>query len=284
MSRLTLTPTTPVEGRLLTQAVVFLERVLEAADKFVQYAVDPPVPGSQTARAYAIDQREAFDLAYASLFTVEDHLRTILVIVKAGTLPCFSPFTLLRTAAEAAVRAKYLLEPALTHEQRLGRALNVRLDNLREQDKAMSHFERAGIADEKKVEAHDEHMDERLAHVEERAEAAGLAVLRGSDGRIKGLGERSLNMTELFAQFLPVGETAFRFLSGYVHAMAWVQFPRHRAQPSDDPRVALMPTDINVETFVALLTGITSSYDESIGHWMYLAGYPADVWRMAKAV
>lgn len=52
----------------------------------------------------------------------------ILIIISAGSLPCFSPFTLLRTAAEAAVRSKYLIEPGLTHEQRLGRALNKRLE------------------------------------------------------------------------------------------------------------------------------------------------------------
>lgn len=287
MSRLTLIPTTPEEGKLLGQAVAYLERVLDPADKFIQYAVDPPVPDSPTGRAYAIDQREAFDLAYALLFTVEDHLRTILIIIKAGNLPCFSPFTLLRTAAEAAVRAKYLLEPRLTHEQRLGRALNERLENLREQDKVMSDFKRAGTADEEKIETHDEHMDERLAHLEDRAEAAGLSVLReswkdGSAGRITGFGEQSRPEWDLFDQFLPVDATVFRFLSGYVHARPWVQFPRRRAQPSEDPRL-VMPSDINIETFVTLLVGITSLYDETLGHWMYLAGYPADVWRLAKA-
>lgn len=60
----------------------------------------------------------------------------------------------------------------------------------------MSDFKRAGTADEEEAESHDEHMDERLAHLERRAESAGLSVLResrkdGRAGRITGFGEQS---------------------------------------------------------------------------------------------
>jgi hypothetical protein len=287
VTRLTQIQATPEETELLHRAVTRLQRLLDASDKFVQEVVAPPVPDSAISRAYRDDEREAFDLAYGLLFTAEDHLRTILIIVYAGTLPCFSLFTLLRTAAEAVVRARYLLDPTLTHAQRLGRGLNERLVNLYEQDKVMSDAERAGTAAEEMVAAHRAHFCERMSRLEYRASRVGLPVLRetrkdGSTGRITGLGETMRSEWDLFNEFLGVGATVFRFLSGYVHARQWVQFPGHRAQPSDDPRVSLVPTELNVEVFVGLLTEVTTLYDQNVAHWMYLAGFPADVWRLAK--
>src|SRR5438876_6248048 len=112
-----------------------LERILEASNMFVRSSVEPPVPNQPMDFAFKADLREAYDIAYLLLFSAEDHLRTILMILKTGPLPCFALLTLIRAAAEADVRCRYLVEPSITETQRLARGMNERLDNLKEQKK-----------------------------------------------------------------------------------------------------------------------------------------------------
>jgi hypothetical protein len=208
------------------------------------------------------------------MFSSEDQFRTILGILtnKDGALPSYALYTLLRAACDADVRCRHLLDPAITETLRLARALNERLDNLDEQREVVP----AG-----------KHFDDRVAHLEMRAVANGIVPLRsqpkgGGPGKIIGFDEHQMSGVDLFNAYLPSGSDAFRVLSGYVHSKPWVQLTRDRAQPSDDPGVQNVRTDLDVVRFSGVLDAVLDLHDENIGHWLHLAGYPAEVWREAK--
>jgi hypothetical protein len=265
---------TPEEAAALQPEVTRLACLLSASGKFTAAAADPPVPGSRMDKAYTADLRDAYSIAQLLIHACEDHLRTALIVFKTGPLPCFALYTLVRAAADAVVRAKHLLDPAISEPARLARGMNERLDNLNQQVKVMAEPGRA-------------HYDRRVQHLEQRARTNGIAVLRekrkdGTSGRIIAFGEPWSTDVDLFGRYLPAGSTAFRILSGYVHSKPWVLAPGYKAQPSPDPKVGMIPTDMDVRMFIAVLTTVLDLYDESVGHWLTLAGYPAEVWTNAK--
>ncbi|HCG02015.1 MAG TPA: hypothetical protein DEV93_15910 [Chloroflexi bacterium] len=263
------------DAALLGPAVAKLERLLDASDSFVSDAAETAVPGSPMDHARTTGVRDAYDSANALIFSAEDHLRAVVIIVKHGPLPGFALYTLLRAAADAAVRAAYLLELGLTPAQRLGRTLNERLDNLHEQRKFM-------ILDE------DDHYGQSVEGLKTRATAHGVDIRyskakAGGLPKLSGFGEPQLSVTQLFERFLRGGESVHRYLSGYAHSKMWAQLPRARAESAPgDPDVAVIPTDLNVKTFVAVLSAVTELYDDDLAKYMTLAGYPVDVWRLAK--
>ena len=59
------------------------------------------------------------------------------------------------------------------------------------------------------------------------------------------------------------------------------QIAMHRAQASDEPGIALVPTDVNVATLAIMLTSALDIYDETVGHFLGHGGYPAMVWAEA---
>jgi hypothetical protein len=276
VTRLTTIQPTPEESEAINLVASKLTRILDASDKFVSDVSSPPVPGSPMDRAFTVHQREAFDMAYLLIFSAEDHLRTILQVIKSGLVPGFALFTLLRAAAEAVVRCRHLLDPGIDHPARLGRALNERLDNLQEQRKVRS--------DDAEM---NQHYRERVAYLEERAGAEGVKVIHartkyGSDGEVIGFREVVRSDLALFEQYVPVGSTAFRFLSGYVHSKPWVQVTPSRALPADEEGVTYIATDLNIVLFAGMLDTTLDLHDQNIGFWHTLAGYPVDVWQAAK--
>jgi hypothetical protein len=274
MTQLAQIAVSPEEAAVLQQEATRLARLLTASEKFTADAASPPVPGSRMAAAQVADLRDAYDVAGLLIYSCEDHLRTVLIVLKTGPLPSFGLYTLLRAAADAAVRAKHLLDPAISEQARLARGMNERLDNINQQFKVMAP---AGQA----------HYDGRVQHLEDRAVANGISPLReklkdGTAGKIIGFGEPWRKDLDLFSLYLPAGSTSFRFLSGYVHSKPWVLAPGSKAQPSSDPNVGMIPTEMDVRLFVALLKTVLDLHDESVSHWLTLAGYPAEVWINAK--
>jgi hypothetical protein len=57
-------------------------------------------------------------------------------------------------------------------------------------------------------------------------------------------------------------------LSGYVHSEPWVQIQILRAQPSSDPDVVDVPSDLNVPFSVEVLNAVLDIHDASVGHWL----------------
>jgi hypothetical protein len=253
-----------------------LDQLLKASDKYVRAWVEPPVPGSPMDHASQADLREAYDMAYSLIFSAEDHLRTILLIMKTGPLPGFALYSLLRTPADAAVRCRHLVIPGLTDTQRLARGMNERLDNLKEQMKVDREID--------PVKAQ-QHFDARVSNLETRATANGITLLRKSAAHpIHAFDEPQKTDLDLFALYLPggAGSTTFRVLSAYLHSKPWVWVQRYRAQASADPQMALVTTELNVLLFVGILKTILDIHDANIGYWLQLAGHPATVWTDAK--
>jgi hypothetical protein len=157
----------------LQEVTARAKRQLHASERFLGEVVEPPVPASPIAVAFANRARDEFDGGRLAIFAAEDHLRTILVVVDAGVLPGCALYTVLRGAVEAVARAAYLLEPTSVTERR-AHALNLRLENLLEQAK---------------VKRDDAKLTERRQHLEARAGLLGVQVLRSRSGRAMGFGE-----------------------------------------------------------------------------------------------
>lgn len=237
----------------------------------VHDATYKPVPDSRIDRAVKAKLQDAYELARQRIVSAEDHLRSILTLLgPESMLPSFSMFTLIRGAAVATIHARHLLDPTIDEVTRLGRALSVRLVNLEQQQKV--HPDVQGS-----------HFDDRVNHLRMRAEANRVAVIRNRNGAIIGFGDGWPSDTELFEMYMPqIGKTYFQYLSGYAHSLPWAQMPISRAQPSDDPDIALVPTDVNVPVLAAVLNGALSLYDETVAFMLGHAGYPIDVWTAAK--
>ena len=238
----------------------------------VHDATFKPVPGKRIETATKAKLQDAYELARQRLLSADDHLRSILTLLKPDSvLPSFAMFTLVRGAAVATVHARYLLEPAIDEPTRLGRGLSARLENLTQQQKV--HPDTQGS-----------HFNDRVEHLRQRAEANGLTVNRNRNGVITGFGDGWLSDTDLFDKYMPagVGKTYFQYLSGYAHSLPWAQYPMSRAKPSDDPEIVLVPTDVNVPVLAAVLDGELGLYDETIGFYLGHGGYPALVWAEAK--
>lgn len=267
-------PLDPDDQKALGVAAAHLYRLLSASDKFTQQAADPAAPGSPMEQARQDGVRDPFDYSYALIFSAEDHLRTMLTVIKHGPLPSYALYTLARAAADALVRAAYLLELGISPAERLGRTLNERLDNLDEQRKVGPDLEN--------------HYRQSVAGLQKKAAAHGVQLVvnspkSGAPGKLIGFGTPKKSVTDLFELFLTGGQPVYRYLSGYAHSKMWAQLPRSRAEPSpDDPDIALVSTDLNVQLFTRVLRSVSVLYDEVLGNWILLAGYPSDVWRMAK--
>ncbi len=258
----------------------------------VHDAVDKPVPDSAIGKAKAAKLRDAYEQARQRLNSAEDHLRTILTIITSATpVPQFALFTLVRAAAIPIVHARYLLDPSISETDRLGRGLIARLENQKqlrkvERNEAESPDDEDAGDEGTTADASlspDDFFAERVEHFRKRAEAHGLSLVRDRNEKIIGFGECWPSDTELFGFFMPgIGKLYFQYLSGYAHSLPWAQLPMHRAEPPDDEGDRLVPTDINVPVFAAVLSGALTLYDETIGYFLAKAGFPAMVWTEAK--
>ncbi|HAF18756.1 MAG TPA: hypothetical protein DEV93_14930 [Chloroflexi bacterium] len=262
---------TPSEQAAL-QLVIARHARIEGSSRFLFDAATPPVAGSPRDLADKAELTDPYVLAGVLLYAAEDHLRTVLLVMEKGPLPSYSLFTLFRTAAEAEVRCRHLLDPAISEKLRLARGLNERLDNLTEQRKAVGN---------------QAHFDERVDHLEKRALCHGIrpkwsVPKRGDVPEVIGFeGETVKSEVELFSLYLRHGSAAVRFLGGHVHSKPWVQFVRSRAQRTADPKVVAIPTDVDVGLLVGIVDSVLTVRDANVGHWLTLAGYPADLWTHA---
>lgn len=264
-------PLTDAETRALQRVVTRLERLLDASTKFVRSSVEPPVSGSPMAVALAQKLSEPYHMSELLIASAEDALGAIFQIIKTGSLPPFSLYTLLRAAGEATVRCRYLIDRSLTPRERLARSLNERLDNLIEQRKA-------------KPQATKEFQD-ALERLRLRAINNGIQPRLGKpkgDLPIVGFGSPRRSLTQLFGDHMPAGSEAFRLLSGFTHSRPWVQVRREFASPSSTEGLVNMGFLLDVVLFSGVLDLVLDLHDGNIGHWLHLAGYPADVWLMAK--
>ena len=175
MSKIFVGSFTEGESQHFQAIFVRVAAVLQASENLLADAIDPAAPGSPNHTARTNQVWDAYEQVNPLLYSAEDHLRTMLMIFEGTKLPTYSLYTLLRAAAEAVVRCAYLLDPSLTERERMARGLNVRWENLDEQ---------------RKIDHDDKQFAERVAHLEQRAAANGIQVLKKSGDKPAHFGER----------------------------------------------------------------------------------------------
>lgn len=272
---------TAEENAAFKAAFVRLASIVHASETVLAEALDKTVPDSVNARARRDKRWDGYEQVNPLLYSAEDHLRTILTVLRSGTLPTYGLYTLLRAAAIAIVRCAYLLDPAIDERMRMARGLNVRWDNLKEQSKLKG--------DDDKLFA------ERVAVLEERAARNGITVFKKNPSKpATDFGERRASDVELFATYLrplqedidrgdtaPFGETAFRFLSGHVHSMLWVMLLDAETEPTEEPGTASVKFDLKFGLFAGALNSVLRLHENNIRSLLALSGYPAMVWSEA---
>ena len=233
------------------------------------------MPGSANERARAGKLWDAYEQSGLLLYSAEDHLRAILWLFEGGQLPTYSLYTLLRAAAEAVVKCAYLLDPDIDEKARLARALNVRWDNLDEQNKLTPDLKLFAA---------------RIAELEERATRNGITVFRkNADAPATDFGERRPSEVALFSRYLksdsdqaksrqPVGEMVYRFLSGHVHSMVWVKISNAQVMETTEPGILSVELDMQFDWLAAMLWMVLRLQVENIRGLLRLSGYPGLVW------
>jgi hypothetical protein len=269
---------TPEESRLYEAIFVRLAADLQASQNVLAEAMDKTAPGSPNHRARSNQVWDAYEQVGLLLYSAEDHLRAMLMLLEGPHIPTYSLYTLLRAAAEAVVRCAYLLDLSLTEPQRLARGLNVRLENLLEQNKV--------VPDEKLFA-------ERVTHLEERAAANGIEVFKKRQDRpATDFGERRMSEVALFSEYIrgaedpdvttPLGETLFRYLSGHVHSMVWVKLSQANATATDEPGMSSVKLDMKFDWLAAMMAMVLRVHERNIASLLRLSGYPQMVWDEAK--
>jgi hypothetical protein len=261
---------------------------LRASARFLDDVADPPVVGSAMHAAFAEDSRDEYDHARLAMRAAEDHLHTIVWIVEARKLPAFALYTLLRGAAETLARACHLMNGPTVTERRT-RALNVRLQNLVEQEKVLKPRPRKGKAKPQTPTqvARDQEATRlfrrQCQHLERRAAGFGIDVRRDSKGGLAGFGSAPLPpLWELIAEVMDEGELSYRVMSGFGHGMQWALLRKERSQPSPDPNVVLFATELDLAWFLPILNRVVDLHDRAVGRWCSMAGQPTEVWQLAK--
>ena len=249
-----------------------LAALLQCSENLVVPAFDPAAPNSRMAVARAKNLWDPYAQAWQLLSAAEDHLQTILEILRADQLPRFALYSLLRPAVTAGVRMAYLVELSIPEAQRLGRALNLRCENLMEQNK---------------VKPDKAHLAARIAHLEQRASENGVKMIPSAarkDSALKrpGFGEHQPKEIELVQAYMKEGELLYRVLSAHVHAQPWVVLMNtSRATKADDPHVSSMPTDVDTTLFGNMLAIALKRHEQNLVDMFVLAGYPVEAFKSA---
>jgi hypothetical protein len=272
---------TPEESRVYEVIFVRIAAALQASQNVLADAMDRTVPSSPNHRARTNQVWDAYEQVGLLLYSAEDHLRAMLMLLEGPQVPTYALYTLLRAAAEAILRCAYLLDPSLTEQQRMARGLNVQLENLMEQNKV--------VPDEKLF-------SERVAALEERAARNGIEVIKKhTDKPATAFGEQRMSEVALFSTYIqsrdkepdpdpgkPIGETLFRYLSGHVHSMVWVKISQAAATPTEEPGMSSVKLDMKFDWLAAMVAMVLRVHEQNIASLLKLSGYPQMVWDEAK--
>jgi hypothetical protein len=268
---------TPEEARLFEAVFVRLAATLQASDNVLANAIDPAVPGSPNHSARSNRVWDAYEQVGPLLYSAEDHLRTIQVLLESPQVPTYSLYTLARAAGEAIVRCAYLLDPAINERGRMARGLNIRLESLVEQNK----FKRD-----------DDLFAARVATLESRAIKNGIAVFKPEGKPATAFGEHRKRGVVLFRDYIrgirdelgekqPFGEFVYRFLSAHAHSTVWVKLVGVEKEHTDEPGMTSVKLDIKFEWLALILSVLLRAHEQSLLWLLQLSGYPALVWNEA---
>jgi len=135
-----------------------------------------------------------------------DNLEALITLVRLGKL-AVAPWVTARATLEATSQAIWLLDPAISIEERVGRSLGLRYRSLRAQE---TLFREKAMAES--LEA----VHRRMEDVERVAMTLGFSKQRTKADKLSGIGLPRPDLTSLVASLL--GSTdLYRILSGVAH-------------------------------------------------------------------
>lgn len=138
----------PAILKALTHAVTRIDALVTRCEAVT---AANPRPGSRASIDQAISHpgpktpeiphgRFPLMLATTAVGVAADHLRTFAGVLRAGSLPMYASLTLLRTALETAAFCRWLVDPALSPEERVARGIAAQLDDYDERGKFEDAF------------------------------------------------------------------------------------------------------------------------------------------------
>lgn len=159
--------------------------------------------------------RHALELGATGISAAVEHLDAWRILYEvAHVLPSFAHITLIRTAVEGSVKARWLLDTAITSDERLARGVSAQRADYEERRK----FEEAAGMVAPRTGSF-KPAKERISELEKAARSVGIPVRKPPD-RIR-----------LFDQYVfpavesqtprKVGGVLYRLISGPAHAMQW---------------------------------------------------------------
>jgi hypothetical protein len=262
---------TQEQNDIFKRLFVELAATLRAFEKLLPDAFNRPLPGSVNSRARQAQLWDAYELAGLLIYSVDDHLRTILWLFEGGQLPTYALYTLLRAAAVPAVKSAYLLEQNIDERARLARALNVRWDGFDEQNK---------------LDPNSQRLAENIAYLEERARKNGIEVFKKDPNRpATAFGEHRPSELILFGKYLRgrnssnrFGQMVFRLLSGHVHAEVWPKMLNAETAETDEPGIVSVKLDLQFDWFAPMLWMVLRLHIQNGRSLLKLSGSPDLVW------
>ena len=199
-----------------TQALVAaLGRVPRIREREQALLHDGPLPDSVADRTRQL-QSGRYPEIFASQFLVVagDNLLTWHAVLHAEVQPAYGHLSLVRTAIECAVNARWLLDPALSAAARIARGLAAQRADYEERRR----FE-ATVPNRPTVERPAKSAARRMEDLERERVANGIA-------------NESMNATAASRSYLvgsPNGEGAYRLLSAFAHGKQWSLFASEKA-------------------------------------------------------
>lgn len=194
-----------------TQALVAaLGRVPGIREREQALLHDGPLPDSVADRTRQLPSGRYPEI-FASQFLVVagDNLLTWYTVLRAEVQPTYGHLSLVRTAIECAVNARWLLDPAHSAAARIARGLAAQRADYEERKR----FE-ATVPNRPNVEPPGKSAAQRLDDLERERLTNGIA-------------KASMNVTEAARSYLvgsPGGEGAYRLLSAFAHGKQWSLF------------------------------------------------------------
>jgi len=247
-------------GDVLIQAPAIHDRLLDLGEL-------GPKPGSNALTDLQASRGELVRSgAIASINSSIDHVVSWAgLFIRAGMLPSFAHYTLLRSAAEGASSARWLVDPTVDRNERVARGMGHQLADLIERRKLEQIAIPTGTAESLIRATEGRLADERIEELRRDAGAAGLTPVH-------------ITRTDLVARF-GVGEFAYRILCAFAHAGLAIPFAAStRTEPREPDAGGLRAVTLtgDIEGAILMSGSVVSLVWHALGEVYAYQGYPID--------
>jgi hypothetical protein len=244
-------PVTRSEAVAITAAVAHLRALADTAAPAYRAAVRPKTGSAEERAIRAARGNDAGLMAEMLLMSSDFYLLTFAAALSTREIYPLAGYALLRGAAEPAAWAAWLMDPAISKQERLARVLGERLYNLKQQH---------GFKDL------ENHASDRIGELVEDAKALGC---KPHGKKPDHFGQERPSATRLFGKLLPdvnspgadpMGADIYRWLSGYTHSVPWAIFAEGQAL-AGNPGFGWLRVEARPVVLVILLSNVLRLYE-----------------------